>query len=110
MASTLIAIAETRLALLSTEFAEDRARLLSLACLALIALFCLGLAALLGSLLFLILCWEEHRLLALAILAGSYLAIGVGCGSYALRLAHRQPRLFTASLAALAADRQRLRD
>jgi len=108
LASTLVTTLETRLDLLSTEFAEDRARVLSLVLLALTGLFCVGLAAVLGSMLVVLLCGAEYRVLALAVMTGSYLAIGVACGACALRKAHRAPKLFTTSLAVLAVDRRRL--
>ena len=108
LAATLVAIAHTRLDLLSTDVEEDRAHVLSLLVLALAALFFIGVGVVLAAILLVVAFWDSHRLLALGSLAGLFLAAGVGAWVYALHKARTKPRLFAASLSELLKDRQRL--
>lgn len=108
LTATLVAIAHTRLDLLSTDVEEDRVHVLSLLVLALAALFFIGLGVVLATILLVVAYWDSHRLLALGSLAGLFLAVGVGAWAYALHKARTKPRLFAASLSELLKDRQRL--
>jgi uncharacterized membrane protein YqjE len=108
MATTLVAIAHTRLDLLSTDLEEDRQHLLSLLLLALTALFCLGIGVVMMTIMLVAAFWETHRLLMIGFLAGSFLAIGGGIFAFALHKAKSKPRLFSASLLELFKDRQHL--
>ncbi|HUX30199.1 MAG TPA: phage holin family protein [Thiobacillus sp.] len=108
LAATLVAIAHTRLDLLSADVEEDRAHVLSLLVLALATLFFIGVGVVLGTILFVVAFWDSHRLLALGSLAGFFLAAGVGAWAYALHKARTKPRLFAASLSELLKDRQQL--
>ena len=108
LAATLVAIAHTRLDLLSADVEEDRAHVLSLLVLALAALFFIGVGVVLAAILLVVAFWDSHRLLALGALAGFFLAAGVGAWAYALHKARTKPRLFAASLSELLKDRQQL--
>jgi len=108
LAGTLVAIAHTRLDLLSADLEEERAHLLSLLVLTLAALFCLGIGVVLVTILLVVAFWDTHRLLALGALAGLYLVIGMGVWVFALHKARTKPRLFAASLSELFKDRQQL--
>jgi len=108
LTATLVAIAHTRLDLLSADLEEDRAHLFSLLVLTLAALFCLGVGVVLATLLLVVAFWDTHRLLVLGSLAGFFLAIGVAAWGFALHKARTKPRLFTASLLELLKDRQQL--
>jgi len=108
LAGTLVAIAHTRLDLLSVDLEEERAHLLSLLVLTLAALFCLGIGVVLATILLVVAFWDTHRLLALGALAGFYLVIGIGVWAFALHKARTKPRLFAASLSELFKDRQQL--
>ena len=108
LAATLVAIAHTRLELLSADLEEDRAHVLSLLVLALAALFFIGVGVVLAAILLVVAFWDSHRLLALGSLAGFFLAAGVGAWAYALHKARTKPRLFAASLSELLKDRQQL--
>jgi uncharacterized membrane protein YqjE len=108
LAATLVAIAHTRLDLLSADVEEDRAHVLSLLVLALAALFFIGVGVVLAAILLVVAFWDSHRLLALGALAGFFLAAGVGAWAYALHKARTKPRLFAASLSELVKDRQQL--
>ena len=69
-AATLVAIAQTRLELLSADLEEDRAHYLSLLTLVLVALFCLGVGVVLAAILLVVVFWDTQRLLVLGLLAG----------------------------------------
>ena len=108
LAATLVAIAHTRLDLLSTDVEEERAQVLSLLVLALVALYCFGIGVVLAAILLVVAFWDTHRLLALGSLAGFFLAAGMVTGAYAMHKARTKPRLFAASLSELLKDRQQL--
>jgi uncharacterized membrane protein YqjE len=108
LAGTLVAIAHTRLDLLSVDLEEERAHLFSLLVLTLAALLCLGIGVVLVTILLVVAFWDTHRLLALGALAGFYLVIGMGVWAFALHKARTKPRLFAASLSELFKDRQQL--
>jgi len=108
LAGTLVAIAHTRLDLLSVDLEEERAHLLSLLVLTLTALLCVGIGVVLATILLVVAFWDTHRLLALGALAGFYLVIGMGVWAFALHKARTKPRLFAASLSELFKDRQQL--
>lgn len=108
LAATLVAMAHTRLDLLSSDLEEDRAHLFSLLVFALAALFCLGIGMVLATLLLVVAFWDSHRLLVLGTLAGFFLAIGMAAWWIALHKARSKPRLFAASLSELLKDRQQL--
>ncbi len=104
----LVAIAHTRLDLLSTDLEEERAHLFSLLVLTLAALLFLRIGVVLATVLLVIAFWDTHRLLALGTLAGVFLAVGTVVWAFALHKAKTKPRLFAASLSELFKDRQQL--
>jgi len=108
LAGTLVAIAHTRLDLLSVDLEEERAHLFSQLVLTLAALLCLGIGVVLATTLLVVAFWDTHRLLALGALAGFFLVIGMGVWAFALHKARTKPRLFAASLSELFKDRQQL--
>ena len=108
LAATLVAIAHTRLGLLSADLEEDREHLFSLLVLALAALFFLGVGVVLATILLVVAFWDTHRLLVLGALAGFFLAAGMAAWAFAMYKTRTKPRLFSASLAELIKDRQQL--
>jgi uncharacterized membrane protein YqjE len=108
LAGTLVAIAHTRLDLLSVDLEEERAHLFSLLVLTLAALLCLGIGVVLVTILLVVAFWDTHRLLALGALAGFYLVIGMGVWAFALHKERTKPRVFAASLSEFFKDRQQL--
>ena len=108
LAATLVAMAHTRLDHLSNDLEEDREHLLSLTVTALGALFLLGVGVVLLAFLLVVLFWEGHRVLVLALLAAIFLAAGLGAAVRVARLARIKPRLFSSSLAELFKDRKQL--
>ena len=108
LAATLIAIAHTRLELLSTELEEERVRLSSMLVWTLVALFCAGLGVVLATLFVVLALWDTHRLLALGIPAILFL-LGAALAWLVVRgKARAKPRLFAASLTELSKDRKEL--
>jgi uncharacterized membrane protein YqjE len=108
LAATLLAIAHTRLELLSTELEEERVRLSSMLVWTLVALFCAGLGVVLATLFVVLVLWDTHRLLALGIPAILFL-LGAALAWLVVRgKARAKPRLFAASLTELSKDRKEL--
>ena len=106
LTATLIAIAHTRLELLSTELEEERLRLRAMLVWTLVALFCAGLGVVLATLFAVLALWDTYRLLALGIPAILFL-LGAGLAWLAvLGKARAKPRLFAASLGELSKDRK----
>lgn len=105
---SLVGMAHTRLELLSTDVAEERAHLTALLVCVVGALFCLGVGVVLLAMLIVVAFWESHRLVALGGLAGLFLTAGAGVGWLAMHNIRNKPRLFEASLAELSKDRQQL--
>jgi len=108
LAATLVAIAHTRLDLLSSDLEEEREHLLSLLVLSLSALFFLGIGVLLATLLLVVAFWDTYRLPVLAVLTGVFLAAGITAWRIALHKARTKPKLFAASMSELLKDRQQL--
>lgn len=108
LAGTLVAIVQTRLELLSNEVEEEAWRMGQLFALALAAMVCFGVAALVFAALVVVLFWDSHPLAALTGLGCLYLALGV-LAVLAMRARLRaRSGLFASSLAELAKDRQHL--
>jgi uncharacterized membrane protein YqjE len=108
LASTLLAMAHTRLELLSTEIEEQRAWLGSMLVWTLVALFCAGVGVVLATLFVVMALWDTHRLLALGIPAILFLLGAALAWLAVLSKARAKPRLFAASLAELSKDHKEL--
>ncbi|MGA7594475.1 MAG: phage holin family protein [Gallionella sp.] len=108
LASTLIEIGSTRLELLANELQEERLHLTQMFFLSLLALFSFGMALLLLTIFITVLFWDDHRI---AVLGGLCILFFVSGILIAFRLrskAQSRPKLFSASLAELARDREHL--
>lgn len=106
--ANLVAIAHTRLDLLSTDLEEERAHVFSLLALGLAALFFIGIGVVLTTILLVVAFWDTHRFLVLSLLAEFFLAAGLVAGGVAIHKARTKPKLFSASLSELYKDRQQL--
>lgn len=104
-----LGILQTRLELLATEFQEEKLRLGSLLGYAAAAFFFLGFGAVMLALFLTVLLWDSHRLLALGIFTALFLAIGILAALAAARIGRQGSRLFAASIAELAQDREMIR-
>ncbi|MCK9503894.1 MAG: phage holin family protein [Porticoccaceae bacterium] len=108
LAATLVAVAHTRLELFFADLEEDREHFLAQLITALVSLFCFGVGVVLATILVVMLFWNEHRLLVLAILTGIFLATGGALWARVRNNMKKRPRLFAASLAELGKDREQL--
>lgn len=104
-----LGILQTRLELLATEFQEEKLRLGGLLGYAAAAFFFLGFGAVMLALFLTVLLWDSHRLLALGIFTALFLAIGILAALAAARIGRQGSRLFAASIAELAQDREMIR-
>lgn len=105
---TLVDVVQTRLELLSTDVAEERARLTTILISAMVALFCIGVGVVLLAIFVVVMFWESHRLLTLGLLTAIFLGSGVGLWGLAMHKLRNKPRLFDASINELAKDRDSL--
>ena len=104
-----LGILQTRLELLATEVAEEKLRLGSLLGFAAAAFFFLGFGAVLLALFLTVLLWDSHRLLALGVFTALFLAFGLIAALAVARIGRQGSRLFAASIAELAQDREMIR-
>lgn len=107
LAASVVGVLHTRLELLATEVEEERLRLLQLLLWGCIALVFLSFGVLMLTFAAVVLFWDTHRLLAVIALGVVYLAIGGALAVMARRSVQRT-RLFAASIAELAKDRDKL--
>lgn len=108
LASTLLAMGQTRLELLSNDIEEERAWLTSMMVWILIALFCAALAVVLATLLIVVVFWDSYRLLALSIMIAIFIAGAGFAWRVVCNMSRNKPRLFSSSLAELSKDREQL--
>lgn len=108
-AATSVALLRTRFELLKVEAREEIGRLSGLLLWGISAVL-LGIVGLTFLAVFLtVLLWESHRLLALGIFSALFLGAAIVAINIALRLARQGSQLFSASLAELRRDEDRLR-
>jgi uncharacterized membrane protein YqjE len=106
--ATLTGVIATRLELLTNEWQEEQLRLMQMLIFALFAVFCFCMGLLLLALFLVVLFWDEHRLAVLAALTVAFFVSG-GVLLMLMQSRWRQgSKLFSASLAEFAKDRQSL--
>lgn len=108
MGGTLLVIFQTRLELLSSEMEEERLNIEQMLLYGSIALFFFGVAILLLTTFFVVLLWDNYRLQVLGSFIGLYFVAGILALNALRRLARGKSKLFSASLAVLADDRDQL--
>ena len=106
--TTLTQIASTRLELLANELYEERLRLEQMLLYFLCALFCASLGIVLLVAFVVVLFWDQHRLLALGGMSALFLAAGMLLAARLYGLSQAKSGLFSASLAELRKDREKL--
>lgn len=106
--ATLIALARTRLELLSTELEDEKLRVLQLVVWGCAAAFFLALGVVMLTVFVLIVFWDVNRVLTAFLLAAGYLAVGIALGVHVRNRAREKSRLFAASLAELSKDHDQL--
>jgi uncharacterized membrane protein YqjE len=106
--STLTSIVSTRLELLANELQEERLRLTQMLLYSLFAIFCLRMSLVLFTAFIVVLFWDDHRL---AVLGGLGIVFFVLAMFIAIVLRIKilyKSKLFSASIAELAKDREQL--
>jgi uncharacterized membrane protein YqjE len=108
LAATSASIAQTRLELLSVDVQIARSKLISLIVMIVSALFFLFFGLVMLALLIVIYSWESDRMLALSLLTGTFLSIGLILALLITQSLRKMPQLFEASIAELAKDKEAL--
>ncbi len=108
LASTGASIAQTRLELLSVDVQIARSKFISLLVMIVSALFFLFFGLVMLALLIVIYSWETDRMMALSLLTGAFLSVGVILAVLITQSLRTMPKLFEASIAELAKDREAL--
>jgi uncharacterized membrane protein YqjE len=108
LAATGASIAQTRLELLSVDVQIARTKFISLLVMIIAALFFLFFGLVMLSLLIVIYSWETDRILALSLLTGGFLIIGLMLALLIMKSLRTMPKLFEASIAEFAKDREGL--
>jgi len=108
LAATGASIAQTRLELLSVDVQIARSTFISLLVMIVCALFFLFFGLVMLSLLIVIYSWESDRMLALGLLTSGFITIGLILAILIVRSLRTMPKLFEASIAELAKDREEL--
>ncbi len=106
---TLLGAAQTRLELLTVELQEEKLRLARLLFMTVLAALFLGFAAVFAAVWVTVALWESHRLLALGLATGLFIALGVAAATVAARTVAAGSQLFVASINELNKDRSALR-
>ncbi len=109
LVATVIAIAQTRVELLTTELQEEIHRAAEIMVWTLVALLAAAMGLFVTALVIVFVFWDTHRLLASVLVASSFFALAVAA-LVVLRLKVRnRPRLLEGTLAELAKDRDQLK-
>lgn len=106
--ATIVAIAQTRLELLSTELQQEMHRVAEIMVWTLIALLSAGIGLFLLALVIIFVFWDTHRVLASIAVTGAFFVIAVVAGLVLRAKVRGKPRLLDATLAELAKDRDHL--
>jgi uncharacterized membrane protein YqjE len=106
--STLVAIAQTRLEIISTELQEEVGRAAELLLWAFVALLAAGIGLFLGALVLIFAFWETHRLLVSLLVMGFFFLLALAAVLVLRARLKSRPRLFEATIAEFARDREHL--
>ncbi|WP_295760716.1 phage holin family protein [Undibacterium sp.] len=109
LAGTLVGILHTRLGLIAVEVEEEMSRFSSYLLWSLVALFCGGIAVLLGVLLVVALFWDTHRIEVLMTLIALFAASAMILVWRLSKALKNKPRLLAYSLNELSKDVANLR-
>jgi uncharacterized membrane protein YqjE len=106
--ATFVAIAHTRLELLTTELQEEMHNIAEILMWSLVALLAAGIGLFLAALVVIFLFWDTHRLYASAAVTGAFFAIALVAALTLRAKVRSRPKLLEATLAELAKDREQL--
>lgn len=108
LVSTGASIAQTRLELISVDVQIARTKFISLLVMIVSALFFLFFGLVMLALFIVIYSWESDRMMALGLLTSAFLFIGLILTAMIMQSLRTMPKLFEASIAELAKDREAL--
>jgi uncharacterized membrane protein YqjE len=106
--ATFVAIAHTRLELLSTELQQEVHRAAEILVWTLVAMVSAGIGLLLLALVIIIAFWDTHRLLAAVVVTSVFLLLAALAGLVLRAKVRSRPRLLDGTLTELARDRASL--
>jgi uncharacterized membrane protein YqjE len=106
--STLIAIAQTRLEIVSTELQEEIGRAANLLLWAFVALFAAGMGLFVGALVLIFAFWETHRVLVSVLVMSFFFVLALSAALVLRAKLKSRPRLFEATIAEFSRDRDHL--
>ena len=104
LASSVISILQTRAELAVVEMEEEAIRYFSYLLLSLVAVFCIGMAFLLGVTLIVAIYWDTHRVASLLALILFFLLAAAGLAWKVFSSYRHKPRLLDNTLAELSQD------
>src|SRR5215471_15835952 len=105
---TIVAIAHTRIELLTTELQEEIHGVAQIMLWSLVALLSAGMGLFLAALVVIFLFWDTHRLAASLAMTGMFFVIAVIAALTLRAKVRSRPRLLQNTLAELAKDREQL--
>lgn len=108
--TTLVAIAQTRLEIISTELQEEVGRAAELLLWAFIALFAAGIGLFLGALVLIFVFWDSHRLLVSVLVMGFFFLLALTAVLVLRAKLKGHGRLFESTIAEFARDREQLKN
>ncbi len=108
LAATLLAIVQTRVELVATEVEEESLRYFSYLMMSMAAMFCAGVAILLGTMLIVVLYWETNRIGALLTLTLLFAAAATMIGLRVRSRYRGKPKLLTHTMTELSRDTEML--
>jgi uncharacterized membrane protein YqjE len=108
LVATGASIAQTRLELLSVDVQIARSKFLQSLVMIVSALFFLFFGLVMLALLIVIYSWESDRILALSLLTGAFISIGIILAALVIQSLRTMPKLFEASIAELSKDAEEL--
>jgi uncharacterized membrane protein YqjE len=106
--STVLAIAQTRLEIISTELQEEIGRAADLLMWAFIALFAAGIGLFLGALVLIFAFWETHRVLVSLLMLGFFFGLALVAVLVLRTKLKNRPPPFDATIAEFKRDREQL--
>lgn len=108
LVATGASIAQTRLELISVDVQIARSKFVSLLVMIISALFFLFFGLVMLALFIVIYSWETDKMMALGLLTAAFLSIGLILSLLIAQSLKAMPKLFEASIAELAKDREEL--
>lgn len=108
LAATLLAIVRNRIDLVATEVEEETLRYFSYLLMSLAAMFCIGIAVVLGVFLAVLLYWETHRVGILLTLISLFGIAGIWIGLRVRRGYQMKPKLLGDTMQELSRDAELL--